>query len=44
MKFTSMIEAAAGILPKGARSLKSKKRCLLDVTTKKGKKKKKKAK
>ena len=38
--FTNMIELAASILPKEVR--KSKKRCILDITSKKGKKKSKK--
>ena len=40
MNFTNMIEMAASILPKEAR--KSKKRCILDIPSKKGKKKSKK--
>lgn len=40
MKFASMIEMAANILPKEAR--KSKKRCILGIHSKKGKKKSKK--
>ena len=40
MKFVSMIEMAAAMLPKEARGLKSKKRCLLDIGGKKKKSKK----
>lgn len=42
MKFVSMVEAAAAMLPKEARGLKSKKRYLLDISGKKKSKKNKK--
>lgn len=42
MKFVSMIEMVATMLPKEARGLKSKKRCLLEIGSNKKSKKNKK--